>query len=110
MHCGFHFQAVDGFRFGAIGWEIMLHPVIAKPCVDLYRMLRSDPWSAQALELYRRLEPLFYFFKQSGVPQSIKAISEWTHLKLGKPRAPYAQLAAPGRARLKHIVRELDLL
>ncbi len=110
VHCGFHFQAVDGFRFGAIGWEIMLHPVIAKPCVDLYRMLRADPWSAQAQALYRRLEPLFYFFKQSGVPQSIKAISEWTDLKLGKPRAPYAQLAPLGKARLKHIVRELDLL
>lgn len=110
LHCGFHFQAVDGLRYGAVGWEVMLHPLIARHCVDLYRMLSADPWSSQALQLYQRLEPLFYFFKQCGVPQSIKAMSEWTDLKLGKPRAPYAELSSASKARLKQIAKELDVL
>ena len=107
VHCGFHFQAVDGFRFGAVGWEIMLHPLIAKPCIDLYRLLRADPWSVKAQKLYQKLEPLFYFFRQSGVPQSIKAISEWTDLKLGKPRAPLAELPPLAKERLKSIVDQI---
>jgi 4-hydroxy-tetrahydrodipicolinate synthase len=110
LHCGFHFQAVDGFRYGAVGWEVMLHPMIARHCVDLYRMLSADPWSQQAQALYQRLEPLFYFFKQCGVPQSIKAMSEWTDLKLGKPREPYGELSPAGKARLKQIMTDLELL
>lgn len=110
LHCGFHFQALDGFRYGADGWEVMLHPLIARQCVDLFQMLSADPWSPQAQALYQRLEPLFYFFKQCGVPQSIKAMSEWTDLKLGRPRAPSAELAPEGKARLKEIVRDLDVL
>ncbi|MGH8678492.1 MAG: dihydrodipicolinate synthase family protein [Burkholderiales bacterium] len=110
LHCGFHFQALDGFRLGAAGWEVMMHPVIARLCVDLYRTLSADPWSAQGQERYRRLEPLFHFFRQCGVPQSIKAMSEWTGLKLGKPRAPYAELSPTGKARLKQIVKDLDVL
>ena len=110
LHCGFHYQALDGFRLGAAGWEVTLHPLIAKHCVDLYKLLRADPWSPQGRELYRKLEPLFYFFKQCGVPQSIKAMSEWTDLKLGKPRAPLAELPPPGKARLKKIVEELNVL
>lgn len=110
LHCGFHYQAVDGFRYGADGWEVMLHPLIAPHCVELYGMLRADPWSPQAQALYRRLEPLFYFFKQRGVPQSIKAMSEWSNLKLGKPRAPYAELSHEEKVRLQQIVLELDIL
>jgi len=110
LHCGFHFQAVDGFRLGAVGWEVMLHPLIAKPCVDLYELLRADPWSPQAQELFQRLEPLFYFFKQCGVPQSIKAMSEWTDLKLGKPRSPLAELAEQPRRRLKEILSEMGAI
>lgn len=110
VHVGFHFQAVDGFRFGGVGWEVMLHPLIARPCVELYKLLRADPWSPQAEALYHKLVPLFYFFKQNGVPQSIKAMSQWSDLKLGKPRAPYAELPDEAKARLKNIVRELGVL
>ena len=110
LHCGFHFQALDGFRFGADGWEVMLHPAIAKPCIDLYKMLRADPWSSRAQKQYQKLAPLFHFFRQSGVPQSIKAIAEWTELKLGRPRAPLAQLSPAGKARLKQIVTQLGVL
>ena len=110
LYCGFHFQALDAFRLGAVGWEAMLHPLIARPCVDLHKALRADPWSAKAENLYRKLEPLFYFFKHHGVPQSIKAISAWTELKLGRPRAPLAELSPASKARLKQIVKQLAVL
>jgi 4-hydroxy-tetrahydrodipicolinate synthase len=110
IHCGFHFQALDGLRFGAAGWEVMLHPLIAGLCVDLYRELGADPWSAKGQQMFGRLEPLFQFFRQCGVPQSIKAMSDWTDLRLGKPRAPYAELPPAAKARLREIVNELRVL
>lgn len=110
LHCGLHFQALEGFRGGADGWEIMLHPLIAKCCTELYEALAADPWSARAEGLYRKVEPLFHFFRQCGVPQAIKAMSEWTDLNLGKPREPLGELSPTGKARLRQIVNELDLL
>ena len=110
LHCGLHFQALDGMRYGADGWEIMLHPLIAGRCIELYEALTADPWGAQAEALYRRLEPLFHFFRQSGVTQSIKAMSEWTDLRLGKPREPCDELSSQGKARLRRIIEDLDLL
>lgn len=110
IHCGFHYQALEGLRMGAVGWEVMLHPLIAGPCIELYEKLRADPWSAEAEARFRALEPLFIFFKQCGVPQSIKAMSEWTALPLGRPRAPYAELSLEQKARLRQIVAELGLL
>lgn len=110
LYCGFHFQALDAFRFGALGWEAGLHPLIATPCVELYRALRADPTSKKAEALYRRLAPLFHFFRQSGVPQSIKAMSQWTSLKLGRPRAPLADLSPQAKERLKQLLKDLDVL
>lgn len=109
LHCGLHFQALDGFRLGADGWEVMTHPVITKDLIDLHEALRVDPWSADAERMYRRLQPLFHFFRQFGVPQSIKAISEWTELKLGQPRAPLQALSPATMSRLKTIVGELGI-
>ena len=109
VHVGFHFQALEGFRLGGEGWEVMLHPAIAKLCVELFGLLSADPQSAEGEALFRRLEPLFHFFRQYGVPQSIKAMSQWSEPNLGKPRAPYAQLAPAAAARLKQILKELDL-
>lgn len=110
LYCGFHFQALDAFRFGARGWEAGLHPLIAKPCVDLYRALRADPMSNEAEALSRRLAPLFHFFRQCGVPQSIKAISQWTSLKLGQPRAPLADLLPQAKGRLKQLLKDIEVL
>lgn len=106
LYCGFHYQALEGFRYGARGWEIMMHPLIAAPCVELYRLLRADAWSAEGERLFRKLEPMFRFFRVNGVPQSIKAISAWTGLKLGGMRAPLQELRPESRARLKEIVQE----
>ena len=109
IHCGFHFQALDGMRLGAVGWEVMLHPLIARPCIELFETLRADPWGAEGEARFVALQPLFLFFRQFGVPQSIKAMSEWTDLRLGKPREPYAELSAEQKSRLKQIVGELGL-
>ena len=110
LFCGFHYQCVDAFRLGAVGWEAMLHPVIAKPCVELHRTLAKDPFAPQAEALYRRVQPLFDFFRFHGVPQSIKAMSQWTELKLGKPRAPLPELGEEPARRLKEILLEMDAL
>lgn len=110
IFCGFHYQCLEAFRLGARGWEAMLHPIIAKPCVDLYRALATDPWGHQAETLYKRMQPLFDFFRFRGVPQSIKAMSQWTDLKLGKPRPPLAELAKEPTMRLKEILRDLGTL
>lgn len=108
VYCGFHYQALDGFRFGADGWEVMMHPKIADHLTSLYAQLSEDPWSQAAEKLYGRLQALFYFFKEHGVPQSIKAISEQTDLKLGKPRMPLQELSPAAKARLDEIVATLD--
>jgi len=109
IHCGFHFQALEGMRLGAVGWEVMLHPLIAKPCIQLFDALLADPWCAEGEERFGTLQPLFLFFRQFGVPQSIKAMSQWTDLPLGKPREPYGELRAEQKERLKQIVGELGL-
>ncbi|MGB6007730.1 dihydrodipicolinate synthase family protein [Castellaniella sp.] len=107
LYCGFHYQALEGFRFGAQGWEVMMHPSIAAPLVDLYRSLVDDPWSEQSSSLYRALQPLFHFFKQYGVPQSIKEISNRTSLKFGSVREPLEPLPDIAKRRLHRMMDEL---
>ena len=109
LYCGFHYQALEGFRFGASGWEIMMHPLIAQPCVELYRMLRADPWSSVAQAAFLRLEPMFQFFRIYGVPQSIKAMSRRSDLRLGRMRAPLQDLPVRAEARLMEILDRLTL-
>jgi 4-hydroxy-tetrahydrodipicolinate synthase len=110
LYCGLHYQALDGYQLGADGWEVMTHPLFTHRLVRLAGLLSADPWSPESRTEYRELQPLFLFFKEYGVPQSIKAISEWTELKLGRPRAPYPELTAPQKIRLRAIVDELELL
>lgn len=109
LYCGFHYQALDGFRLGAQGWEVMMHPVIAPMLVGLYRALKDDPWGKAAVWRYQHLQPLFHFFKQYGVPQSIKELSNRTSLRLGEVRAPLPPLPQPARARLHSIMDALQL-
>jgi 4-hydroxy-tetrahydrodipicolinate synthase len=108
VFCGLHFQALDGFRLGAAGWEVMMHPLIATDLVLLYRALREDPWSTTAERMYRRLQPLFYCFRQYGVPQCIKAMSEKSDLPLGRPRAPLRSLEPVPAGRLTDILANLQ--
>jgi 4-hydroxy-tetrahydrodipicolinate synthase len=105
--CGFHYQILDAMRFGAVGWEAGMHPMIANHCIALFRAAAKDPDSDDTRKLYRRLEPLFYFFKHNGVPQSIKALSAWSKFNLGKPRAPQKELSPAQVQRLRAIMNEL---
>jgi 4-hydroxy-tetrahydrodipicolinate synthase len=107
LFCGFHYQALEGMRLGADGWEVMMHPLIAGHLAKLYADLRKDPWSAEAEETFNELEPLFTFFRQHGVPQSIKALSEWTPMRFGNPRSPQRSLDATERAVLRKILLRL---
>ena len=110
LYCGFHYQVLDGYRLGADGWEVMTHPLIAPRLVELIGALKADPWSRESTQRFEELQPLFRFFKEYGVPQAIKAISEWTELKLGRPRAPCAELSAPQKRRVREILDDLKLL
>jgi dihydrodipicolinate synthase/N-acetylneuraminate lyase len=81
--------------------------MIASHCVALFRAAAEDPDSKESRKLYEQLKALFYFFKCNGVPQSIKALSAWSDLDLGKPRAPLKELSSPQVSRLRAIVDEL---
>lgn len=110
VFCGFHFIALDGFRLGARGWEAALHPIIAKPCVELYRAMAVERDWQKAEALYAALEPLFLFFRYYGVPQSIKAMSVWSGIDLGLPRAPLEPLADVHTKRLREILVDLGVI
>lgn len=110
LFCGFHFQALDGMRLGADGWEVMMHPLIAKELTTLYAQLQADPWSASSEVQFNRLKPLFEFFKRHGVPQSIKAMSDWTSMPLGDPRRPQRSLDETERSQLHTILLSCGIL
>lgn len=92
IHCGLHFQLLDGMRLGAEGWEVALHPVFARQMVDLYQLVRSDPWGAEATRAFQAWVPLLRLFRQWGVPQCVRAIAADTDTPLGKVRRPQQML------------------
>ena len=109
VFCGFHFVSLEVFRYGATGWECGMHPLIVKDCVDLYRALIAGDFDAGERR-YRRLQPLFYFFKYYGVPQALKAMSKWSDFDLGRPRPPLPELTEAQTARLGEILEDLGLV
>lgn len=109
LFCGFHYQALEGMRLGADGWEIMMHPVIASELIKLYAHLQTDPWSERSEVFFARLKPLFDFFKKNGVPQSIKAMSEWTSLPFGDPRKPLRSLNPVEKNELRAILLDCGI-
>jgi 4-hydroxy-tetrahydrodipicolinate synthase len=110
LFCGFHFQILDGLRLGADGWEVMMHPLIAGHLTKLYSSLKKDPWSKVAKSMFHELNPLFDFFRRNGVPQSIKAMSEWTSMRFGNIRRPQRSLNADQRGQLRKILFDAGLL
>ena len=106
VFCGFHFVSLEVFRYGAIGWECGMHPLIVRDCVELYQALIQGDFDAGE-RLYRRLQPLFFFFKYYGVPQSLKAMSKWSDIDLGRPRPPLPELTQAQTARLREILQGL---
>lgn len=110
IFCGFHYMVLEAFRLGAAGWEAGLHPLIARPCVDLYRALAVEDDAARSERLFQRLLPLFTVFRYHGVPQTLKAMSAWSEVKLGEPRPPLSPLPPMLLKRLEQILRELEVL
>ena len=107
LYCGLHYVALDSYRYGAIGWEGSFHPLIGRYIVELHQTLSAQDFDKGA-KLFAKLEPLFQFFKYYGVPQSIKAMSAWSDIKLGTTRRPLSELSLSQTVRLKEILIDLD--
>ena len=110
IFCGFHYMLLDAFRLGAVGWEAGLHPLIARLCVDLYRTLAVERDAPKSERLFQQLLPLFTLFRYYGVPQTLKAMSVWSDIKLGDPRPPLSPLPPAQLKLLEQILRDLELI
>lgn len=108
LYTGLHFVARESYRYGAIGWEAAFHPLFAQDMVTLHRLLRED--NAESAVLYKRMEPLFVYFRQYGVPQCIRAMSAWSDLNLGPPRAPLPKLTVLQSSQLKSLMTDLKYI
>ncbi|MEP5758810.1 MAG: dihydrodipicolinate synthase family protein [Litoreibacter sp.] len=108
LYTGLHFVARESYRYGAIGWEAAYHPMFNADMVALHRLLLDgDP---EGIALYKKMEPLFVFFRRYGVPQCIRAMSAWTDLDLGRARAPLPVLTDLQSKQLKSLMTELNYI
>ncbi|MEP6021499.1 MAG: dihydrodipicolinate synthase family protein [Paracoccaceae bacterium] len=108
LYTGLHFVARESYRYGAIGWEAAFHPLFSYDMVTLHRLLREgNPASGT---LYKKMEPLFVFFRRYGVPQCLRAMSKWSDLDLGRPRAPLPNLTELQSAQLKSLMTDLEYI
>ncbi len=110
IYCGFHWMLLQALSYGAVGWEGGMHPIFAKECVQLYRDAMEDVHDKKVHVQFERLKPLFFFMKTFGVTPTIKAMSDWTDLKLGVPRPPLAPLPEAMKGRLRYIIKELGMI
>lgn len=106
IFAGRHHNAYESYLHGAIGWEGAFHPVFGADMVSLHKALKNRDFKTGD-DIYKKMEPLFTFFRFYGVPQAIKAISNWTDLKLGNPRPPLRALSKKEAHILQLIVRSL---
>lgn len=108
LYTGLHFVARESYRYGAIGWEAAYHPLFNNDMVSLHQLLRTgDPAGAP---LYKKMEPLFVFFRQYGVPQCIRAMSKWSDLDVGQSRAPLPSLTDLQTSQLKSLMTDLEYI
>lgn len=108
LYTGLHHVARESYQYGAIGWEAAIHPLFAKDMVNLHKLLRTSDPGASAL--YKKMEPLFVFFRYYGVSTCIKAMSAWSHLDLGHPRAPLSILTPLQTSQLKALMNQLEYI
>lgn len=108
LFTGLHFVARESYYYGAIGWEAAIHPLFLADMVNLHRLLLAGDIAANAL--YKKMEPLFIFFRHYGVPHCIKAMSAWSDLDLGQPRAPLPRLTSIQAAQLKALMKNLNYI
>ncbi|MEP3394165.1 MAG: dihydrodipicolinate synthase family protein [Litoreibacter sp.] len=108
LYTGLHFVARESYKYGAIGWEAAYHPLFNDDMVTLHQQLRAG--DAAAATLYKKMEPLFVFFRQYGVPQCIRAMSAWSNLNLGQARAPLPNLSEQQSSQLKSLMMDLKYI
>ena len=108
LYTGLHFVARESYRYGAIGWEAAYHPLFNEDMVTLHHQLRAGDPAAAAL--YKKMEPLFVFFRTYGVPQCIRAMSVWSDLNLGQARAPLPILSDLQSSQLKSLMADLKYI
>ncbi|MEP5729487.1 MAG: dihydrodipicolinate synthase family protein [Sulfitobacter sp.] len=108
FYTGLHFVARESYRYGAIGWEAAFHPLFTQDMVTLHKLLRAG--EPEGIDLYKKMEPLFVYFRQYGVPQCIRAMSTWSDLNLGRAREPLPNLTALQMSQLKSLMMNLKYL
>ena len=108
LYAGLHFVARESYRYGAIGWEAAFHPLFARDMVKLHQLLHVGDEAGETL--YKKMEPLFVFFRHYGVPNCIKAMSAWSTLDLGRPRAPLPTLSPLQTKQLKNLMIDLGYI
>jgi 4-hydroxy-tetrahydrodipicolinate synthase len=108
LFTGLHFVARESYGYGAIGWEAAIHPLFARDMVTLHKLLRAG--DRKGAELYKKMEPIFLFFRHYGVPQCVRAMSTWSDLDLGPPRAPLPELSALQASQLRTLMGKLNYI
>ncbi len=106
---GLHSTSLDAFFHGASGWDVTLLPALMPACVELYETAAIQKDWEKAKSLFRRLLPLFTFFKSHGVNRSLRAISELIGAPIGPPRKPIAPLAYEFREKLNSILNSINI-
>lgn len=110
IYSGFHWMLPENIRDGAVGWEGGMHPAFAPECVKLFRALVEDHQSESSKAQYDNLKPLFFFLKAFGVTQAVKAMCEWTDIKLGAPRLPQPPLPESAKPGFKLILQNAGII
>ncbi|MCK9910578.1 dihydrodipicolinate synthase family protein, partial [Microbacteriaceae bacterium K1510] len=79
--------AMEGPIAGATGWIAGVPNALPKEGVELFHLARAGKVT-EALELYRRLLPLFHYDASPQLVQSIKYMVELSGIKVGPTRPP----------------------
>ncbi|MET3287674.1 UNVERIFIED_CONTAM: 4-hydroxy-tetrahydrodipicolinate synthase [Brevibacillus sp. OAP136] len=92
--------AMEGPLFGATGWIAGVPNALPKEGVELFRLSREGKLD-EAMELYRRLLPLFHYDASPQLVQSIKYMMELAGFPVGPTRPPRLPLSPEYYAGIK---------
>lgn len=92
--------AMEGPLLGATGWIAGVPNALPKEGVELFRLAREGKLG-EAMELYRRLLPLFHYDASPQLVQSIKYMMELAGFPVGSTRPPRLPLSPEYYAGIK---------
>lgn len=92
--------AMEGPLLGATGWIAGVPNALPKEGVELFRLSREGKLN-EAMELYRRLLPLFHYDASPQLVQSIKYMMELAGFPVGPTRPPRLPLSSEYYAGIK---------